>query len=131
MALIDTSAWIEFLRKSGDVSVKAWVEQLLVVQAAAYTCPVRFELLAGTRDSECGMVEEALSYARHHVFEARDWEMAATTYRELRNLGVTVPRDDVLIATVARRLQLPILCRDRHFDIINQRAALGLIVKQV
>ncbi len=48
MILIDTSAWIEFLRDTGS-PVCARVDELL--EAGSASChPVRMELLAGARD---------------------------------------------------------------------------------
>ena len=58
--LVDTSAWIEFLRPSGDQNIKAQVADVLASGRAAFTCPVRFELYAGARKSETRTLDEAL-----------------------------------------------------------------------
>ena len=53
MILIDTSAWIEFLRAGGRQAVKERVSLYLELDEAAVTGPVRFELLTGSdRTSE-------------------------------------------------------------------------------
>jgi predicted nucleic acid-binding protein len=52
MKMIDSSIWIEFLRKNGDPSVKGHVAQLISAEQAAYTCPIRFELVSGALPHE-------------------------------------------------------------------------------
>ena len=52
MTLADSSAWIEFLRKSGDPLVKGRVASLLDAEAAAYCGPIQFEVMARARASE-------------------------------------------------------------------------------
>jgi predicted nucleic acid-binding protein len=54
MKLVDSSAWVEFLRRRGDPKVKDIVARLLQSEQAAYTCPIRFELLSGLRPGEEG-----------------------------------------------------------------------------
>ena len=60
MKLVDTSAWIEFLRKKGDPAIKQAVARLIDADLAAWTCPVRFELLSGARPGERADVEQVL-----------------------------------------------------------------------
>ena len=52
MILVDTSAWIEFLRLAGDIEIKGAVKDLVMEGSAAFTCPVMFELLLGARPEE-------------------------------------------------------------------------------
>ena len=52
MKLVDSSAWVEFLRRKGDSKIKHIVARLLEVDQAAYTCPIQFELLSGVRPGE-------------------------------------------------------------------------------
>jgi predicted nucleic acid-binding protein len=117
MKLVDTSAWVEFLRRKGDPSVKQKVARLLEAELAAHTCPIRFELLSGVRtgDEEADL-DRALSFSRHIPFEAEDWRAAARLERELRSQGVTVPRNDLFVITVAVRARLEVSCRDAHFS---------------
>ena len=61
MTLIDTSAWIEFLRREGDRQVKGRVASLIDLGEAAVCGPVEFELLVGARASERADLQEAIS----------------------------------------------------------------------
>ena len=130
MILVDTSAWIELLRKQGDAEVRAHVARYLSIEEAAFTCPVRFELLAGARDSERGDVEQALAFGHHLPFTDAMWLKAADMERSLRGRGVVVPRDDIFVATVAMENHVGILCKDRHFDFMRDRGQLPLLLEQ-
>ena len=116
MMLVDTSAWIEFFRKQGNLKVKHAVARLLQREETAFTCPIRFELLSGAKPNEEADVMQALAFSQHVLFEPGDWLEAATLERDLRRVGVTIPRNDLFVATVAIRTGLKILCRDQHFD---------------
>ena len=131
MILIDTSAWIEFLRRRGDPVVKQAVARLMEAELAAYTCPVAFELWSGVRAGEEADLEEAFSFSRHLPFVKMDWWEAASLERRLRGAGKTIPRDDIFVATVAIRAGVELLCRDRHFDVIGEVVGRDLQVRQV
>lgn len=131
MKLVDSSAWIEFLRRKGNPSTKNAVACLIEAETAAYTCPIRFELLSGTKHGEEADLEAALQFSRHVPFEQDDWPAAAMLERRLRRKGVTIPRNDLFVATVALRAGLPIACRDAHFDVIRQNTDGQLMVEQI
>lgn len=118
--LIDTSAWIEFLRRNGDAQLKSQVADIVASGRAAYTCPVRFELYAGARKSEQSSLAEALSFAERIVVTPRHWDTASQHTSDLRAKGITVPASDLLIATVAGQCELPLLARDEHFRMIRE-----------
>ena len=131
MKLVDTSAWIEFLRRKGDPKVKHAVARLLAADHAAYTCPVRFELLSGVKAGEEADLRQVLALAQNFPFEADDWTAAAQLERQLRGKGLTIPRNDLFVAVVARRTGLTLMCRDTHFDALHKMAGDTLKVEQV
>ena len=131
MKLVDTSAWVEFLRRGGDAQAKRAVAGLLEGSLAAYTCPVRFELLSGVRPEEEADVQQALGFSHHILFEPDDWQEAAALERLLRSKGVKIPRNDLFVATVAIRTGLPLLCRDAHFSAITKALGNRLKVEQL
>lgn len=126
MKLVDTSAWVEFLRRKGDVKIKHAVARLLQADRVACTCPVRFELLSGAKKNEEADLAQALSLTQHYPFEADDWNRAALLERRLRAKGLTIPRNDLFVAVVAIRARMPVVCRDKHFDAIRKIVADGL-----
>ncbi|MBI5802166.1 MAG: PIN domain-containing protein [Verrucomicrobia bacterium] len=131
MRLIDSSAWVEFLRRKGDSAVKQTVARLLQADRAAFTCPIRFELLGGVKPDEEDDLEQAFALSHHFPFEQEDWREAATLERQLRAKGLTIPRNDLFVATVAVRLGIPVLCRDAHFDAMRKALGERLKVEQM
>lgn len=124
MILVDTSAWIEFLRDTGS-PICARVDELLAEEIA--TCqPVRMELLAGARDEQHLRSLRGL-LARATTLETlpTDYEDAATLYRVCRRRGETVRKlIDCLIAAHAIRARLPLLHADADFDVLARHAGL-------
>ena len=120
MILIDTSVWIEFLKSKGASAVKHKVAELLELNMAAYSCPIRFELLTGARKTEKLDIYEALSFSRHIVFKPLHWDKAAEMESLLRKKGITIPRDDIFVAVCALDETIPILHIDKHFEMIAE-----------
>jgi len=131
MKLVDSSAWVEFLRRRGDIQVKHIVARLLQADQAAYTCPIRFELLSGVKPGEESDLEQAFALSHHFPFEQDDWREAARLERQWRARGLNVPRNDLFVATVAIRTGVAILCRDAHFSAAQKLAGERLKVEQI
>ena len=132
MTLVDTSVWVEFFRRKGDPGVKQRVVDLMSGDLAAYTCPVLFELLAGVRQkAESDLIHGAFALCERLVFEPQLWERAALVEQSLRQKGTPVPPDDVFVAVVAMAQDVPLMCRDAHFDSIQRNALPKLRVVQV
>ncbi len=131
MKLVDSSAWVEFLRRRGDPNVKHTVGQLLQADQAAYTCPIRFELLCGVKAGEEGDLARAFALSHHFPFEQNDWLEAARLEGQWRSRGLNVPRNDLFVATVAIRTGMAILCRDAHFVAAQKVAGERLKVEQI
>jgi predicted nucleic acid-binding protein len=131
MKLVDSSAWVEFLRRKGDLKVKDIVARLLEADQAAYTCPIRFELLSGVKPGEESDLEQAFALSHHFPFEQNDWREAARLERQWRARGLNVPRNDLFVATVAIRTGLVVLCRDAHFAAAQKVAGASLKVEHV
>lgn len=124
MILVDTSAWVEFLRDTGSRSC-ARVDGLLGDEIA--TCePIRMEVLAGARD-ERHLRDLRGLLARCSVIATlpTDYEEAAALHRTCRRGGETVRKlIDCLIAAHAIREQLPVLHADGDFDVLSRHTAL-------
>jgi predicted nucleic acid-binding protein len=122
--LVDTSAWVEFLRDTGSPTCVR-VEEVLGGEIA--TClPVRMELLAGARDGKhLDDLRRLLARARLVAPEPTDYDDAAALYRACRRGGATVRRlIDCLIASHAIRAGLPVLHADADFDLIARHTPL-------
>lgn len=126
MILIDTSAWVEFLRATATDADVAVQEALA---GDITTCdPVRMELLAGARtDQELSSLRSLLSRAVHLPTATSDYEEAALLYRRARAAGLTVRRQiDCLIAAIAIRHSVVLLHADRDFTSLAECSALQI-----
>ncbi|HEX5630743.1 MAG TPA: PIN domain nuclease [Acidimicrobiia bacterium] len=128
MILIDTSAWIEFLRATGSPADRR-VGSVVGNDRYAITDPVAAELLAGANSVEQersvrAVIDSGRFFPVRPLF---DYEVAADLYRECRRGGST-PRSlaDCLIAAVAIGNNLELLGLDRDLEIIARHSPLRL-----
>ena len=126
MILIDTSAWIEFLRDTRS-AVCMSVDDLLSEEVAICDV-VRMEVLAGARnESHLQSLRRLLARATLISTIRADYENAALLYRRCRSRGETVRKlVDCLIASVAIRTGVPILHDDRDFDVLARHVGLRI-----
>lgn len=124
MILVDTSAWVEFLRGTGS-SVCDRVEELLAAEIAICDA-VRMEVLAGARDeNHLQSLRRLLARAALIPLAQTDYDHAAALFRRCRRKGVTIRKlIDCLIAAVAIRATVPVLHQDADFDAIARCTAL-------
>ena len=124
MILVDTSAWIEFLRDSASPACER-VEQVLAHDFAVAD-PIRMEVLAGARDEQ-HLIQLKRLLARGSIIhtEPIDYDQAAVLYRQCRANGETVRKlIDCLIAAVAIRNDVVILHQDADFEVLARHTAL-------
>lgn len=124
MILVDTSAWIEFLRDTGSPACNR-VDAVLGDEIA--TCdPVRMEVLAGARDEQhLEGLRRLLARASLLATEPGDYEHAATLYRACRHRGETVRKlTDCLIAAVAIREGVTVLHADADYQVLARHTPL-------
>ena len=126
MILVDTSAWVEFLRDTGSRACTR-VDELLGGEIA--TCdPIRMEVLAGARD-EIHLNDLRRLLARASVIDLvpGDYEDAAAAYRACRRRGEPVRKlIACLIAAVAIRAGVPVLQADSDFEVLATHTSLQL-----
>jgi predicted nucleic acid-binding protein len=128
--LVDTSAWIEYLRRTGsevNISLRSMIadgEQL------ATTDVVIMELLAGastaaTRQAIRALMNRCVMLPTRPLF---DYEVAADIYSRCRADGFSPANtNDVLIAAVAIGRQVPLLAADADFERIAAVTTLSLV----
>ncbi len=129
MILVDTSAWVEFLRASGHPVHLTLREHLARRSPLATTEPIIMELLAGTpvARERARLRSRLLTLPQLRLHGLPDFERAADLYLTCRRKGGTVRRMmDCLIAAVAVREQAAILHNDRDFDVLVRHTPLRL-----
>lgn len=126
MILIDTSAWVEFLRDTGSATCDR-VEELLGSEIAICD-PVRMEVLAGARNEQHlrdlrGLLARATVLPTLPVH----YEHAAALFRLCRQEGSTVRKlIDCLIAAVALDSGVAILHNDSDFDLLARHSGVRI-----
>ena len=124
--LIDTSAWVEFLRDT-DSRVCNSVEAMLGNDIASCDA-IRMELLAGARNQQhLTQLRRLLAGTALIAIESGDYDQAAALYRQCRIGGDTPGKlIDCLIAAVAIRAQAPVLHSDTDFDVLAEHTLLEI-----
>lgn len=129
MILVDSSAWIEFLRATGSPTHLRLRSALQKGVDLASTDVVVMEILAGARDDADRDRLRRLLYGLEFlaVEGPVDYEHASELYRACRTGGET-PRKltDCLIAAVALRHEASLLCEDADFLTIARHSPLRL-----
>jgi predicted nucleic acid-binding protein len=128
--LVDSSAWVEFLRATGSPAHLRLRSALEGATELAWTDVIAMEILAGARDDADRDRLRRLLYGLEFlgVDGPADYEQAAELYRACRTHGET-PRKltDCLIAVVAIRNEAELLCEDADFLVIARHAPLRLV----
>ncbi len=121
--LIDTSAWIDFLRSRGGVLGDA-VARALSDDTALLCGVVIAELLQGAKgQKERQQLEFLFANVECLPVLPDDWHGAGRALQALRLSGITLPLSGAIIAAVAQRHGVSILTSDAHF----QHLSVGLV----
>ena len=127
LVLIDTSAWVEFLRDTGSVACEQ-VTRMLDGEIAICDM-IQMEVLAGARnENHLNSLRRLLSRTIILPTVSRHYETAALLYRTCRQRGETVRKIvDCLIAAVAIDSKLPVLHCDEDFNVLARHTSLKVI----
>jgi len=122
MILIDTSAWIEYLRATGSAAAIE-VRRLLSTEAdRVVMCePVAMEILSGAVDDDKHAKLERLvnGLPSLKIDDSVDFRSAAAIYRAVRRGGHTIRSiNDCLIAALSIRHGGSIIHRDADLEVI-------------
>ncbi|MBI4237938.1 MAG: PIN domain-containing protein [Deltaproteobacteria bacterium] len=122
MYLIDTSAWINFLRKRDDRLVP-----FLESRTAAHTDIVVFELLSGIPSADQSELNRFLAlFASLPLTQAAALKAAAVA-STMRRAGTRPQTTDMLIAGVALIHDATLIHRDSDFERIKRYCPLSTI----
>jgi predicted nucleic acid-binding protein len=130
LIVVDTSAWVEYLRRTGSPANTSLKRALSRGQELGVVDVVRMELLAGAgSDEQVVTVSRLLARGTAlPTLSPGDHEYAASLYRSARRSGMTVrSMIDCLVAAVAVRLDAPVLAQDRDFEVLRQICPLQLV----
>jgi hypothetical protein len=116
MKLVDTSAWVEYLRP-GLSEVGERVEELVLEDEAAWCDMVMLELWNGARGAEEKRKLAELSAAAPRLETGGEvWELAHRLAVRCRDRGKTFPATDILVAACAVHHEVELEHKDGHFN---------------
>lgn len=122
--LIDTSVWVQALRRKAHRPLTDAVRQVILERRGATTGMIMLELLGGVRtEKEYAEFSDELG-ALHYLPTDSAWSEAWRLSFALRRQGVTAPSADLLIASVAITHQCVLLHADEHFTLIAKYSKL-------
>jgi predicted nucleic acid-binding protein len=119
--LVDSSMFIHLLRQQKDPALE------LTSRARAMdlaTCGmVQVEVLRGVRVPRLrDALRQFMSVMLYAATDFKTWDAVASLAWQLDRKGITLPAQDLIIATCAQRLDAAVLTLDNHFyDIPNLR----------
>lgn len=119
--LVDTSTWIEALRRGGSHEAREWLRRALLEERVVLVPPVKAELLSGARSEEqFRELKRDLDALPLLGREVEVWDVAAESNFSLRRRGITVPLLDVLIASWAVVHGCTLVHHDKHYEMIRE-----------
>ena len=120
MVIIDTSAWVDFFRRDGDLPTKLAVKGLLDSFEGALCGPVEMEFLGGAGLKEVAGIKAWFDLIPYLTNDQKIWRQVADNYAKLRSEGHTLPWNDILIATIALEKDAAVFAHDKHFPVMAQ-----------
>lgn len=114
--LIDTSLWVDLLRKRSPPKLKTFIVPYVRDSDARVAEPVLFELLRNAKDSETPAIEALLSTVPSLATPTDLWTKAASLGRNCRRIGVTPGPLDLLIAQVPLHYNAELVTFDSDFQ---------------
>jgi predicted nucleic acid-binding protein len=123
--LIDTSLWIEALRRGGSAIARQAVADIVESGLALVNGLIVSEVLKGARDeTDYEHLLTVLGATTTIPFTAATWARTARLGFDLQRVGVTIPTVDLAIASSALEEGFTLMHRDRHFTLIAAHAPL-------
>ncbi len=129
MIVVDTSVWIDVLRKSDSDAVRTF-RTLAATRTVLVLDIILFELVQGVRSERerTGLLAALSAFPVNNAVGPELAIAAADRNRVLRTRGITIRSAiDVLIASFCLRQDLPLLQQDRDFQPFASHFGLRLL----
>src|ERR1700690_1711402 len=102
MVLVDSSSWVESLRRAGRAEVRDRVQALLAAGEAAWCNMIRLELWNGAKGTlEKRILREFDRVVACLPIDDLVWNLSIELAQRARAAGLSVPADDLIIAACA------------------------------
>ena len=114
--LVDTSCWIEFLRKKGNTEIQNKVHEILSEGMACISEPILLELWNGVGSED---ERKKIKFIQDRIpllpCNASVYQAGYNLADKMRASGITAPAIDILIFAVSQEYNVDILSLDKHF----------------
>jgi predicted nucleic acid-binding protein len=128
--IVDTSIWVEFFRGTGSAAHRAIEARIRAGERIVVPDVVLAEILVGTTDEEAAAkLERTLAqFDLEPTLPIEDARAAARIHRSCRRAGETVRSlIDCYVAAVGVRTGLPVMHRDRDFEVLRRHVGVETI----
>ena len=116
---VDTCIWAAFFEKRHSPEKRA-VDDLIDSDRVMIMGPIVAEVLQGfRRQDQSNWVASRLRLTHYWEPDWDDWINAATLGRSLAAKGHVIPLTDLILASVAMRLDVSVYSTDPHFDLFE------------
>lgn len=123
--LVDTSVWIEYLRKNKPIFDE--INKLVENRQVAICKLIIAELLQGSKtDKEVGITKDLASIVQVLEEKPGDWIKAGELSFNLRRKGVTVGLADCYISIIASSYGALLFSLDEHFRTIEKHFSIAI-----
>ncbi len=120
LVLVDTSAWIEYFKKTSHPVTKE-IESALVLNIAAACKLVFAELIQGARsEKEIDLILDLALVVKVLNESESTWREVGFLSRKLRKQGKTISLIDCYLAVLAKENKAVIITLDKHFPVIEE-----------
>ncbi len=112
MILIDTNLLIDYLKGSDTI-----LGDLIEIEETAICGIVLAELIHGINsDSEKELIHDAVKDFEWIPIEDTIWRAVGINLNKLKKNGLTIPFQDVVLATLCIDKKIKIATKDKHFE---------------
>jgi len=120
MRIIDSSAWIEYYRRDGNMYISDLVEDAINRDIAAVNGLITVEVAGFARESERSIIESDFSGLHSITMTDEIFKKAVSICSELRKNGTILPATDAIIAGSALIEEAAVIHLDRHYEQIAE-----------
>jgi predicted nucleic acid-binding protein len=115
MTLVDSSAWIEYYRKSGHPRIHQFVYEAIRDDQAAINGIIQVEIAGFAREDERALILSDFSALHVLPLSNAVFAKAIEVCAAARKAGLTVPATDAIVAASALEADAVLVHRDGHF----------------
>lgn len=120
MQLIDTSAWIDYFKSSGNPDVRNRVSQLLSLKQASWCEMILLELQGSPNSKQSAAISILEPTLPLFSINQDCWNYSYELSRVSKSQGKPVPNTDALIYATASIHQIKLTHNDKHFDWLDE-----------